>query len=930
MDELLILAVIVLLAVPIVILMLIIGHFNLRGKIQLLDRQVRQLHQDNLKIETDFRLLREEGGTAPVTPSVAMAATAPDPVVVASKPQAAPPVDDIPIQFRDEVPPQQVTKPVPAKSDDYITRIPDQNAPIVMKSDNFARLIGWAQANWVYVVSALSLALAGIFFVQYGIEKGLLPPAVRVAMAILFGAVLIIAGEWVRRRYGDDLASNTAYLPSVFSGAGLVSIFAGIIAGRQMYALYGYEAAFVGLFATSVLAVVLGWRHGPLLVATGLLGAALAPFVVAGPGGAEAWLYAYFALITATGLAVDAVRRWAWVSVLALVLGYLGGSLNYMGDAGTAGWVVMLVGMALLSVALPVLRLVPDHQGSTTLEWLSGRTKEWPIFPTRLAMGAGLTSSLALLFMLGLPAAESLLVYAALFGLALAYLFWADKAKGLADLALIPLGVFVIRLGAEASGRDALVREFAAQAVALRAPESTAPWTVTALLILAALLSGAAILRALSRGAFQRVYGIAAVLIAPLSVFIFEFMWNPSPVLGTYGWALHVMAVAALMVLFALRFARADGADHRRMAYATLAALSLIALAMFLLATKAALTLALAALVVATAALDRRFRLPELAWFLQLGVAVLGWRLVVDPGLDWSHYAPLPDVCLTFIGVIFALGAALWQLKPMARILPKAVLESAIAGFTALFANVLLIRWMDARFDFDWAQAHWSLTLNAMPWLILMLVQFHRAGKGGAVHALRFTLGMVAGAMGVLGVLAAVTVANPLAAWGTEDLPGLVYGPSPLDTMLLAYALPGLMLLVAAWKMPSLHPLLRQGFIAAGVVLIGLYTVLEIRRFWQGPFLGAANVTQPELYSYTVALMLLGAGLLYQSIAKRSALLRRIAMGVIAITIAKVFLLDASGLTGLVRVVSFLGLGLSLAGLAWLNRWAASAVLGEK
>jgi len=38
--------------------------------------------------------------------------------------------------------------------------------------------------------------------------------------------------------------------------------------------------------------------------------------------------------------------------------------------------------------------------------------------------------------------------------------------------------------------------------------------------------------------------------------------------------------------------------------------------------------------------------------------------------------------------------------------------------------------------------------------------------------------------------------------------------------------------------------------------------------------------------------------------------------------VAKVFLLDASGLTGLTRVVSFAGLGLSLAGLAWLNRWA--------
>ena len=43
----------------------------------------------------------------------------------------------------------------------------------------------------------------------------------------------------------------------------------------------------------------------------------------------------------------------------------------------------------------------------------------------------------------------------------------------------------------------------------------------------------------------------------------------------------------------------------------------------------------------------------------------------------------------------------------------------------------------------------------------------------------------------------------------------------------------------------------------------------------------------------------------------------------IALTIAKVFLIDISGLSGLTRVFSFLALGLSLAGLAWLNRWAA-------
>lgn len=103
---------------------------------------------------------------------------------------------------------------------------------------------------------------------------------------------------------------------------------------------------------------------------------------------------------------------------------------------------------------------------------------------------------------------------------------------------------------------------------------------------------------------------------------------------------------------------------------------------------------------------------------------------------------------------------------------------------------------------------------------------------------------------------------------------------------------------------------------------MALWVALEIRHFWHGSDLAGAML-QGELYSYTVALLLAGAVVLYLAISRGSDLLRRVAMGLIALTVAKVFLIDAAGLTGLMRVASFLGLGLSLAGLAWLNRWTA-------
>ena len=323
------------------------------------------------------------------------------------------------------------------------------------------------------------------------------------------------------------------------------------------------------------------------------------------------------------------------------------------------------------------------------------------------------------------------------------------------------------------------------------------------------------------------------------------------------------------------------------------------------------------------AALDRRFRLPEMAWFIQAGVIALSWRLVVDPGIGWAvNRAALWEVIASYGGATLAMVAGLRLLAGLERRSARVFLESAGAAYAALFANVLLTRWLTGSASDDWIFAHWALTLNALPWLILMLVQLYRLQLGGALRWLRWGIAAIAALIGFGGLALAAGPANPLFGLSYGDA-ALVWGPPVLDTLFVAYALPGLLLLVAVPRLAHLPKFLRWALAAAGTALAALYAVLEIRRLWRGDDLSVPGVTQPELYSYTIALMAVGAALLYQAIARRSGTLRRAAMAVIALTIAKVFLIDASGLSGLTRVFSFLALGLSLAGLAWLNRWAA-------
>lgn len=924
MELLGILALLLVLALPVSLVVLFVGQGGLKARAQRLEEQVARLRDEI----DDLRAAAARAAT-PLPPQAAVTT----PPVVATEAPPTPPAEPEPAPS-DTAPPQPADSPwqrvqAPSVIPAAVTPPgdPTQNRPLVLGADPFARLGVWLRDNWVYAISGVSLALAGIFLVQWGMERGLLPPGIRVMLGLGFGATLIAAGDYIRRRHGDGPEVATAYLPSVFSGAGLVAIFAAILAARQLYGLIGPGPAFAGLIAAALLGVVLGWFHGPLLAALGLIGGTVAPFAVGGASQDPSYLHLYFLLIAAIGLAVDAVRRWAWISVLALFLSYIAGWLLTLGTGPTVLWLVQLAVLPVIATALPVLQVWPRHDGVTVTERLLNLTRgEWPQFPARLAMGSMLASSGFLVVMPAATVAEDVLIYAALAALTLAALLWAAGARGLQDLAAIPALGFLIRL-VEATGAQrgvfATIR-FATDTDTTPLPPSMDG--VLAVLGLSALISAAFALRSLRAPAqgFGLAWAFGAVTVAPLSMVAVELFWRPSaPHLVPYTWALLVVALAAGMTALALAYARHDGDARRRVAWAALSALSLIALALFILTTKAPLTLALAVLIAVAAGLDRRFALPEMGLYLQLGLAVLVWRLAVDPGIIWAFEAPLGQALLACLGALAGVLAALWLIGPLNRPLAKLVLESGAMGIAALTASVMLTRWLVRDGTEADLNTHWGLTLNALPWLILALSQLYRMQPGHWGNLLRALLAVLAGLVAGLAIGLSATVLNPVL--GTRYEPDPVLGLPLVDTLLIAYAVPGLVLIAALQRMGHLPVTLRRGGQGIGVALLLLYAGLEIRRLWRGDDLSVPGVTQPELYSYTLALMVLGAALLWQAIARRSVLLRRVAMGVIALTVAKVFLVDGAGLTGLTRVLSFLGLGLTLAGLAWLNRWAAQA-----
>ncbi len=137
---------------------------------------------------------------------------------------------------------------------------------------------------------------------------------------------------------------------------------------------------------------------------------------------------------------------------------------------------------------------------------------------------------------------------------------------------------------------------------------------------------------------------------------------------------------------------------------------------------------------------------------------------------------------------------------------------------------------------------------------------------------------------------------------------------------------------------PQANPIIHWQFLAGAAVLainalILIAGSLEIQSYWwarswrggYGNYYVWRNYVMYAHFSYSAFFMAFGAALLGAGFWRRSAFLRWQALVLLALTIAKVFLVDTSELSQGFRIVSFLGLGVLLLAVSfvyqkdWLN-----------
>ncbi|WP_105103616.1 DUF2339 domain-containing protein [Microbulbifer pacificus] len=749
------------------------------------------------------------------------------------------------------------------------------------------------QQNWMVWLGGACVALSGVFLARYGIEQGLLGPRVRVAMGLVTALALYIASDVLRRRTGGSHPSFAA-----LAGGGAITAFAAILSAVHLYQLIEPGFAFGMLALVALVTMWLARLHGPVLAAIGMLGAYSVPILVStGDGNVlGAMVYALIISVSVLLLLRHVYRSWLWFGLLAgALLWWLISMFGHQAD----GW----RGPYLAALAYLLLAVIQGDWALQRRDAGDDRVTASKLAPLLLPSLLLLVAAQCLsIFREGFPSSSLLSALWAWSPLALVLLAAARRRAALAPL---PWLLLLGQLAAWLAGR--MDQWGAAQVQLVPLPSALQGSFLLFLAITAGLFTGLALLN--YRAGAARYWWASLAVMAPLLSLPLGYVLA-SDGLPLYWWCLYA-AVFGAVFLYLGSYGAGRSWHKSMVVWLFIAGHFAYSLAACLWLEQASLTLALALQAVSLAWIIRRFEVPALGWLLKGVLLLVVVRLTLNPWLlsysDGTHWS------------LWTYGGSALSAWLATRILRDQ--HPALARWTEAVTLHLLVLalWAESRYWLYGGNAfaaHYSFTeavINMWLFTGLGLVYYRKSllidgfarwydGYGRLL--------ILAAAANYAAILFATAISEPWVWRSVSDRP-------LLNMLLPAFAGPVLLAwLVSRWYLPRVRRL--AGLVSAAAAFI--WISLEVRHLWQGNIRLDTATETGELYTYSAVWLLLAVVGILSGSWRGWRRCYRGGMAVLALVIVKLFLVDMAGLEGLLRVASFMGMGLALLGIAYLHQ----------
>jgi len=840
-------------------------------------------------------------------------------------------------------------------------------------SISFEDLFGRRLPIWA---GGITLAVAGMLIVKLSIDSGLLSPPIRVILGLIFGT-LLIAGAELALRFEEKIRDPR--VRQALAGAGVASLYASILIAVNLYHLIAPLGAMFGMAGVTALAMFLSLRFGAPSALLGLAGGLAAPALVGSTEPSVPLLSVYLALAVSGLCTLSRSQRWAWLGISALVGGFGWGIVLLLGGVlDTASSISLGLYLLLLGVGIPALGFAGSRKNQ--LQLVAGIVSAAQM-AALVATGGFELVNWALFGMLAIASIwlaerDGLLARLPAVGMVVALLLmgaWTSPTER--DFALVMSGCVLI-YGAPAvwkvwrSGGLLEAAEIGVLGLsALLIPmyhfhQADGPNDHIFGLLALALSVGVAVCAALgwehterrNDARFVLLTIVTATLLAGAALLLLQ-IWAAGIAIALIGFVLlHLGQLAdddrfeafawtfATVGLFAYPYSMiADGADFSdtidaagwtaqagiaamfawraridaARAVAQFIAPALLCLALTFVLPDRVQSLIAPVLIVAAALASRLIDQRLVPAMASCVLMIVGWALV--PMFDWStagtssltgapflvNDVPKASDALTHLLIPGAAVAGAFVIAALLRWLDR-VVGWSIAGVLATIGVHSLYKHAFAIGSFDvfvrlglMERTVWEMALAA---IALVAIRLRRPIPGlvfaaaAAMHEAYYTL----------------VLHNPL--WSNQ-----VVGAWPaLNLLLPVYALAiGLTLLGKRAAEPIAREVSRGlDFVLMGLIV--LFSFSELRQLFHGSLLVGQNLPVAEDILRSILAIALAIGFLLWGIARKQRDWRLASLALMLAAVGKVFLMDASGLEGVTRILSFVALGFSLIGIGWL------------
>ena len=760
--------------------------------------------------------------------------------------------------------------------------------------------------QWVVWVGGIALTLGGFFLLRYSIEQGWFGPGARVLLAAILAAALAAAGEFLRRNErGTGFAGiSSAHIPSILTAAGTAIAFADVYAAYALYDFLDPLAAFVLLSVVALGTLAAALLYGPVLAGLGLVGAYLTPAIVSTDAPNYWALYVYLTIATAATLSLARIRRWAWLAITA-VAGAMLWSLAGITETGAvlphALYLAAGYGLVALLIA-PNFMLGPIDDKNEVDPLSSALLSAYLAGATLLMLATGYNDAATLVFISGVAVTVAISL--------------RTNATLGAVLAAALLVMWVVARWAFSMNTPEIL--------VLAGFPRDATWHTDRFLFGAplAVATGLAALFGASGFLAQRRcrQTIVAVLwslpaVATPLVLLASLYWRAAAFETSLPFAAVALALAALFVFATEAIAKRPSCPGQTEAGGIFAtgAVAALALALSLALEKGWLTIALSAMVPGIAWVHTRRPWEVLRWLASIVTGLVLFRVVLFPDVVGGDLGRTPIVNWLLYGYgvpAVAFAAAGMMLRRTADDFASRLADTTAVVFMVLLVTLEIHHFTGGgridRMGVTLAEIGLDLTL-----LLVVTIGLVHLSKGNGSPVFAWAAKGLALALLAYAAIGLGLTHNPLV---TGDPVG---GPV-FNLVLLGYGLPAVMTAGLAY---SVRNAWRRRYVTmavvAALVLALTYVSLEIRTLFHGPELTAHKTTSAEQYTYSAVWLLFGTALLLVGIWAKSATLRACSAFVVGLTIVKVFVIDMADLTGILRALSFLGLGAVLIGIGW-------------